>query len=172
MGLHHIRELRAQFQLGQPERHLIGAELAMGQLHIQQPVIQVGGLRPCAVEQEFLLWLLAQQSVLDAVLVVGQFQFFDTEKLKRLEVAAQLLLVVVPKDNPVPLKEFGQGLGDALNHEIFSTSNESERLSIKHQALMGPPRQVAPRPSASRESAGTAVAVSAGQFWRQQTPQP
>jgi len=80
MGLHHIRELQAKLQLGQPDGHLIGAELAMGQLDVQQPVIQIGGLRAFAVEQEFLFRLLAQQPVLDAVLVVDQLQLLDAGK--------------------------------------------------------------------------------------------
>ena len=117
MGLHHIRELQAELQFGQPDGHLIGAELAVGQLHIQQPIIQISGLRAFAVEQEFLFRLLAQQPVLDAVLVVGQLQLFDVGKRQRLKVVAQLLLSVVPEDDPVPVKEFGQGLGNAVIHE-------------------------------------------------------
>ena len=41
--------LRPQAQLGQPQRHLVGAKhRPAGQLHIQQPVVQVLGLRACS----------------------------------------------------------------------------------------------------------------------------
>ena len=110
MSLHHIRELQPEFQFGQPDGHLIGAELAVGQLYIQQPVIQIGGLRAFTVEQEFLFRLLAQEPVLDTVLVVDQLQLLDAGKLKRLEIVAQLLFGVVPEDDPVPVEEFGQCL--------------------------------------------------------------
>ena len=59
MGLHHIRELQAKLQFREPDGHLVGTELAVRQLHIQQPVIEIGGLRPLAIEQELLVGLLA-----------------------------------------------------------------------------------------------------------------
>jgi len=52
-------------------------------LHIQQPVIQIGGLRAFTVEQEFLFRLLPQELVLNAVLVVDQFQLLDAGKPSR-----------------------------------------------------------------------------------------
>jgi len=124
MGLHHIRELQAELQFGQPDGHLIGTELPVSQLHIQQPVIQIGGLRAFSVEQEFLFRLLAQDLVFDSVLVVDQLHLLYAGKLKRLKVVAQLLLGVVPEDDPVPVEEFGQGLGNAVTHETTSLNHE------------------------------------------------
>ena len=54
VGLGHLGELQAQLQFGQPDSHLVSPELAVGQLHIQQPVIQILRLWPLLVQQEFL----------------------------------------------------------------------------------------------------------------------
>ena len=79
----------------------------MGQLHIQQPVVQVSRLRPFPIEEELQVRLCTQNPVLQAVFVVVQLEFLDTGKLQRLEVITQLLLGVVPEDDPVTVEEFG-----------------------------------------------------------------
>ena len=119
MRLHHLREFQAEFQVGQPDGRLVAAKLAVSQLYIQQPVVQVGRLRPFAVEEELLLRLRTQNPVLQAVFVVVQLEFLDTGKLQRFEVVAQLLLGVVPEDDPVAVEEFGQGLGDTVTHAVL-----------------------------------------------------
>jgi hypothetical protein len=46
MGAGHFGELRPKPQLREPDRGLIGAEFRMGQLHVQQPVIEIVRARP------------------------------------------------------------------------------------------------------------------------------
>ena len=72
----------------------------MGQLYVEQPVVQIGRGWASVIEQEVLLWLLAQDTIFDAELVVVQ---------------DDLLNGVNSKDNAVTVKEAGKGLGN-LGH--------------------------------------------------------
>ena len=59
----------------------------MGQFDIQQPVFQFGGPLPLLVQQKFLLGLFAQNAILEAVFIVGDFQLLDAGEYQGLEVA-------------------------------------------------------------------------------------
>jgi hypothetical protein len=55
VGHHHTGEHQLQPYLAQPEGALVGAELPIGELHVQQPVVQVGRGQPLVVEEELSL---------------------------------------------------------------------------------------------------------------------
>ncbi|MNC43652.1 hypothetical protein D3C75_925240 [compost metagenome] len=79
MLLQHRIAVRPQLQLSQPQGKLIRAEsIATGQLHIKQPVIQIGWFGTFPIKQKLLLGLLAQDAVLNTELVIGQLDFLDT----------------------------------------------------------------------------------------------
>ena len=112
--------LRPQAQLGQPQRHLIGAKhRATGQLHIQQPVVQIFGLRACTKKQKLLRRLPAQHAVLHAKFVVSQFDLFYVGQIQRRKLGRKFLLRVVPKDDALLVKQLAQCLGDSL---VFHSS--------------------------------------------------
>ncbi|TXT43480.1 MAG: hypothetical protein FD137_1818 [Spirochaetes bacterium] len=94
----------------------------MGQLNIQQPIVQIRGLRSFAIEQEFLFRLLTQQSIFYAELIVRKLELLNVGKLKGLEFVAQFLLDIVPEYDPMPVKKFCQGLGNAVAHGSIPSS--------------------------------------------------
>jgi hypothetical protein len=51
----HAGELQTQPYLAQPEGDLVGAELPMNELHVQQPVVQVDRGQPLMIEEELSL---------------------------------------------------------------------------------------------------------------------
>jgi hypothetical protein len=67
---------------------LVGTKVSVGKLGVQQPVVQVSGLRAFMIEQELTFRLLAQDAVLDSELVVLQFDLLDAVKGDRLELLA------------------------------------------------------------------------------------
>ena len=77
----------------------------MGQLHVQQPVIQIRRLRPFAVEQEFLLRLFTQKLVLDPVFVIPEFQLRNVRQCQSLKLIPQFPLGVIPENDTVTAKE-------------------------------------------------------------------
>ena len=61
----------------EPKRGLIRSKAAVGQLDVQQPVVDVFRRRSLVVEQELLLRRLAEDAILHAELVVVQYDLFD-----------------------------------------------------------------------------------------------
>ena len=118
-----------QLQFSQPQGHLVGAEgAAAGQLHVQQPVGQVFRLRPVPEQQELLLWLLAQDTVLHAKLIVGQFDLLYAGQAQCLKVGTKLAPRVVPEHDALLVKQIAQRLLD-LGIAHFSIPSSSAAMA-------------------------------------------
>ena len=112
MGFQQRIAVRSQLQLSQPQGNLIGTEaIATGELHIQQPILQMRRLGTFTVEQKLLFRLLAQQAVFHAKLIVSQLDFLDIRQLQRLEISAKLQARVIPEHYALLVEQVAQGLG-------------------------------------------------------------
>jgi len=105
-------EFLTQPQFAQPQRGLVGAEDGVGKLHVQQPVVDGRRRRAGAIEQKALLRLLAEQAMLDAEFVVFDDDLLDVRQRQRVELATQLVLLVVPEDDAMAVEEVGENLGE------------------------------------------------------------
>ena len=110
MGLHNVGELQPQPYLAQPEGDLIGTELPIGELHVEEPVIEVSGGWSLVIEEKLPTRVLAEDAVLDSELVVLQRDFLHAGQRYRLELLSQLTLPVVPEDDAVPVEDAVQCL--------------------------------------------------------------
>ncbi len=103
--LHHVPKFRRQADLAQPQRDLVGPEVAVGQQHIQQPVVQVGRPGAFMVEQKLLARFFAQDTILDPVLIVFELDLLHVRQGQGLVFGPQFLFFVVPEDEAVGLKQ-------------------------------------------------------------------
>ena len=110
-------EVRREAEFAHQDRRLTRPENPLGQLNIQEPVVEILRLRSMEVEKELLIRLLSKHEMLHLKLILVHLPLRDPFQSNRIVVAPKLALRVVPEDDPMLFKHSGQGLFD-LCHAV------------------------------------------------------
>ena len=80
---------------------MVGLEHAMGQLNVEQPVIDISRPRPIPIEKKASLRLFAEDSMLHRELSVRDFDLLNAVERHCLECLPKLARRIVPEDDSV-----------------------------------------------------------------------
>ena len=127
--------VRGQAELVLEEGDAVCREDPVGDLQVKEPVVHVGRDRAGAVEEEALLAPLAEDLVLEPVLVVRHAQDGDVGKVEALDLLGVLTLGVLPQDDPLPLKTLLEAFPHA-GHGSSASSVGLGELSLDAPDLM------------------------------------
>lgn len=112
-----------QAKLSAPHGDLIGLEGSIGQLDIQQPIVDIRRFRPRPVDQELLLGLLSKHAMLQGEFIVRHRRLGDIREIDGRECFAHLAVWVRPDDDSMFFELRGEALRDALLHDQSSASS-------------------------------------------------
>ena len=115
LGKNGVKKVR-KAQFGPPDSGLIGFERAMGQLNIEDSVIDISGTGPRSIEQKLRLGLLPQHTIFHAKLVIRQLELCDARQFKSIVSMAHFTIWIGPDDDPSFFKLGGEAFSDAVLH--------------------------------------------------------